>query len=93
MNEITFMLSDKQQEAIQSKVYEIVSSQVNNFQSNLALNKKYLKKYQLCQYLNLSNNTVDKLIAEGLPYIDVDGVILYDKTLIDKWLQNHSQSR
>jgi len=92
MNEIIFMLSDTQQQAIQNKVHELISFEVENFRTKLGLHGKYLKKYQLCHYLNLSNNTVDKLIAEGMPYIKVDGVILYEKTLIDKWLQNHSQS-
>jgi len=92
MNEITVVLSNPQQEALQNKIHEILSHQIEHFRSELGLHGKYLKKYQLCHYLNLSNNTVDKLIAEGMPYIKVDGVVLYEKTLIDKWLQNYSQS-
>ena len=90
MNEIQFVLSDTQQENIQNTIHGIISHEVDNFRTKIGLHGKYLKKKQLCYYFNLSNNTVDKLIAQGLPLIDVDGVVLYDKTIIDRWLQNHS---
>ncbi|WHK39562.1 helix-turn-helix domain-containing protein [Enterococcus faecalis] len=45
----------------------------------------------MCQYLNLSNNTIDKLITEGLPKINISGVVLYDKLEIDSWLKNYVQ--
>ena len=90
MNEMTFVLSDTQQAEIKNTVNELISHEFNTFRTQLGLHGKYLKKFQLCHYLNLSNNTVDKLLAEGLPYISIDGVVLYEKSLVDRWLSNHS---
>ncbi|MGX7420743.1 helix-turn-helix transcriptional regulator [Carnobacterium gallinarum] len=92
MNELTILLSDTQKQRLQESIHQLLENEVTQFQIDLGLNKRYLKKNQLCQYLNLSNNTIDKLITEGLPRININGVILYDKQEIDKWLKKHVQS-
>lgn len=93
MNEITFVLSSEQLVMLQAQVHDIVKDEVGNFRSELGLHMKYLKKRQVCDYLNLSNNTVDKLIADGMPTIKVQGIVLYDKTEIDDWLKSHRYSK
>jgi len=92
MNEVTVLLSETQQKALQAEFYQLITNEIKHFRSELGLNEKYIKKHQVCHYLNLSNNTVDKLIAEGMPRINIRGVILYDKIAIDKWLKNHNHS-
>lgn len=91
MNELTILLSDSQKKGLQETIHQLLELEITQFQTDLGLNKRYLKKLQLCKYLNLSNNTIDKLIAEGLPRININGVVLYDKLEIDKWLKNHVQ--
>lgn len=46
----------------------------------------YLSKKETCSYLHIANNTLDKWIVEGLPRIEIGGVIRFDKREIDKWL-------
>ncbi|WP_157456214.1 helix-turn-helix transcriptional regulator [Carnobacterium maltaromaticum] len=92
MNELTILLSDTQKQRLQETIHELLKSEITHFQDELGLNKRYIKKCQLCQYLNLSNNTIDKLISEGLPRININGIVLYDKSEIDHWLKNYVQS-
>lgn len=71
---------------------ELLKKEISQFHTSSGLANRYIKKKQLCHYLNLSNNTVDKLISKGLPRINVQGVILYDKEQVDKWLTHYYQS-
>lgn len=91
MNELTILLSDTQKQRLQETIHQLLENEVTQFQIDLGLNNRYLKKNQLCQYLNLSNNTIDKLIIEGLPRININGIVIYDKLEIDKWLKKHIQ--
>ncbi|MEI5993868.1 helix-turn-helix domain-containing protein [Candidatus Enterococcus mansonii] len=92
MNELTILLSEQQQLHLQQTIHQLLTTEVNQFRTEFALNTRYIKKKQLCNYLNLSNNTLDKLIVEGLPKINIQGVVLYDKIEVDCWLKKFSQS-
>ncbi len=92
MNELTILLSDTQKQGLQETIHLLLQSEITQFEDKLGLNKRYIKKCQLCQYLNISNNTIDKLIVEGLLRINISGVVLYDKLEIDSWLKNYVQS-
>lgn len=92
MSELTILLSDQQQQHLQQTIHQLLSDEIEQFRVKIGLNERYIKKNQLCHYLNLSNNTVDKLIMEGLPKINVQGIVLYDRTEIDRWLKSYTQS-
>lgn len=92
MTELTILLSQAQQETLQQTIHHLLTNEVNQFKVELGLNTRYIKKKQLCYYLNLSNNTLDKLIAKGLPKISIQGIVLYDKIEVDRWLKKFSQS-
>lgn len=92
MSELTILLSDQQQQHLQQTIHQLLITEINHVQKELGIGKRYLKKNQLCTYLNLSNNTLDKLLMAGLPKINIHGIILYDKFAVDKWLITYSQS-
>jgi predicted DNA-binding transcriptional regulator AlpA len=92
MNELTILLSEQQQLHLQESIHQLLIKEVNQFRVELGLNERYIKKNQLCHYLNLSNNTIDKLIMEGLPKINIQGVVLYDRVEVDNWLKSYTQS-
>jgi predicted DNA-binding transcriptional regulator AlpA len=93
MNELTILLSrSTTSNMLQQTIHHLLTTEVNQFRTEFALNTRYIKKKQLCHYLNLSNNTLDKLIAKGLPKINIQGVVLYDKIEVDCWLKKFNQS-
>ncbi|EOA6374218.1 DNA binding domain, excisionase family [Enterococcus faecalis 20.SD.W.06] len=95
MSEMTMqvLLSEDQQELIKKSLHELLLNEINHFKNGLASNEKYLKKKQICVYLNLSNNTVDRLIEAGMPRINIQGIILYPKEEIDEWLKKYQSNR
>lgn len=87
------LLSEDQQELIKKSLHELLLNEINHFKDGLVSNEKYLKKKQICVYLNLSNNTVDRLIEAGMPRINIQGIILYPKEEIDEWLKKYQSNR
>lgn len=47
-----------------------------------------MNKKQTCNYLQISNNTLDSWIREGLPFIKINGSNRFDRVAVDKWLTN-----
>ncbi|EFQ69711.1 DNA-binding protein [Enterococcus faecalis] len=95
MSEMTMqvLLSEDQQELIKKSLHELLLNEINHLKDGLVSNEKYLKKKQICVYLNLSNNTVDRLIEAGMPRINIQGIILYPKEEIDEWLKKYQSNR
>ena len=55
--------------------------------------KPYVRMSDLCQYLGVSTTTLIKWQKEGMPHIVIDGVTLYDKRKISKWLSHFERNK
>lgn len=86
------LLSNEQQSSLEKNVYELLSHSINKAREDSGINQKqYMRKKELCLYLSMSNNTVDKLILDGLPQINVRGLIRYSKDQVDKFMLEHNK--
>ena len=47
---------------------------------------EYMNKKETCDYLKISNNTLDNWIDEGLPRFIIGGTTRYSKSEIDTWM-------
>ena len=56
-----------------------------NENTNQLLNKK-----QTCEYLNITNNTLDSWIKRGLPAIKIGKTIRFNKEAINSWLYSQN---
>lgn len=91
MNEVKITLSDEQTKELNAIIYTIFTDQIKQVQKDASMNKKYLTKKETCQYLHISNNTLDKWISQGLPKITIEGVVRFDKEAVDQWLHCFNQ--
>lgn len=82
------ILPDEQVQQIQHLLAELIKKEIENRLNNSNLDSPFLKKQQACNYLSISNNTLDSWIKQGLPYIRVGKTVRFDKTEINRWLQN-----
>lgn len=82
------ILPDEQVQQIQRLLAELIKKEIENRLNNSNLNSPFLNKQQACNYLSISNNTLDSWIKQGLPYIRVGKTVRFDKTEINRWLQN-----
>ena len=55
------------------------------------LYKPMIRMAGLCRWLDVSNTTIVKWQKAGMPHIVVDGVTLYDKHQVRKWLQQYER--
>lgn len=82
------ILPDEQVQQIQHLLAELIKKEIENRLNNNNLESPFLNKQQACNYLSISNNTLDSWIKQGLPYIRVGKTVRFDKTEINRWLQN-----
>lgn len=85
-NELTINISDKQLDNLRSQLYALLLEEVSKVKHEAELTVRYLKKKEACNYLRVSNNTLDKWIALGLPQISVGGSVRYDRIALDQWM-------
>ncbi|WP_077805497.1 helix-turn-helix domain-containing protein [Streptococcus mitis] len=56
------------------------------FKEGIGADSPFLNKKQTCNYLSVSNNTLDIWIAMGLPYIRIGKSIRFSKESINQWM-------
>jgi excisionase family DNA binding protein len=88
MQEFRINLSECQLNQLREQIFELISSEMNTIQKNCQTNCRYMNKKQACNYLQISNNTLDKWISKGLPFLRISGSLRFDRISIDQWLKN-----
>lgn len=83
------ILSEENIKEIQNAVSQGIIHEIENQLYKRNINSPYLNKKQTCDYLGISNNTLDKWIAKGLPIIRVGKVTRFDTQQIRQWMNNH----
>ena len=80
------ILPDEQIQQIQLLLSSLIQKEIEKQLSKIGIDSPYLNKQQACQYLGISNNTLDNWIQKGLPAIRIGKTIRFNKNEIDKWL-------
>ncbi|NGL84091.1 helix-turn-helix domain-containing protein [Streptococcus equi] len=80
------ILPTEQVQEIQLMITELLQHEISHFKEALGLDSPYLNKIQACQYLRISNNTLDSWIQKGLPVIKIGKTVRFHKNEIDRWL-------
>ena len=80
------ILPDEQIHQIQLLLSSLIQKEIEKQLSKIGIDSPYLNKQQACQYLGISNNTLDNWIQKGLPYIKIGKSIRFHKETIDTWL-------
>lgn len=80
--------TDNQQNLTEQELVENILDEVKSTLTQLTINNRYMNKQETCDYLKISNNTLDKWIGYGLPFILVGNTRRFDRVAIDKWLNS-----
>lgn len=80
------ILLDEQIQQIQLLLSNIIQKEIKQQLEKNTLNCPYLNKQQTCDYLGISNNTLDSWIQKGLPSIKIGKTIRFHKDAVDSWL-------
>jgi len=84
------ILPDDQIHQIQLLLSNLIQKEIEQQLKQSGLNSPYLNKQQACDYLSISNNTLDAWIKKGLPAIKIGKTIRFHKESIDRWLATHN---
>ncbi|HEM3681403.1 TPA: helix-turn-helix domain-containing protein [Streptococcus suis] len=82
------ILPDEQVHQIQILISDLIKNEIENRLKNSNIESPYLNKQQACEYLGISNNTLDEWIKKGLPVIRIGKTVRFNKTEVNRWLQN-----
>lgn len=84
------ILPDEQIHQIQLLLSNLIQKEIEQQIEKNTLNCPYLNKQQTCDYLGISNNTLDSWIQRGLPSIKIGKTIRFHKDSIDRWLNSNN---
>lgn len=87
--QISVILSEEQTSQIQQLLSNLIQEEIQNRLNRANLSSPYLNKKQACNYLGISNNTLDSWIKQGLPTIKIGKTIRFHANELDNWL--HTQ--
>lgn len=86
MPTVEIILSNEQLENIRSQLHEMIINEITKTRNQADKNQRYMNKKQTCNYLQITNNTLDSWIKQGLPKIVISDSTRFDKIAIDEWL-------
>ena len=82
------ILPDEQIHQIQLLLSNLIRKEISEQLDKSGIESPYLNKKQTCDYLGISNNTLDSWIQKGLPSIKIGKIIRFHKDAIDRWLNS-----
>jgi len=84
------ILPDEQIHQIQLLLSNLIKKEIREQLDKSGIVSPYLNKKQACNYLGISNNTLDSWIVKGLPKIKIGKTIRFHKEDIVQWLNSHN---
>ena len=67
---------------------ETLSKELELLLQHIGINSPHLNKQETCDYLGISNNTLDAWIREGLPVIKIGKSVRFDRLTINDWMKS-----
>lgn len=71
------------------KLKDSIVDEIKNYLVPGNRGARYLNKSQACEYLGVSRHSLDKLIANGLPFHKTGGIYRISSAELDEWLLKH----
>lgn len=84
---MNLFIPDEMIRQFQLLISDTVKKELDKFLDINENTNQFLNKNQTCDYLNISNNTLDSWIKRGLPCIKVGKTVRFSKKEINRWLQ------
>lgn len=70
---------------------EMISNAVARIFEDKELYKPMVRMSGLSRWLDVSTTTIQKWTKEGMPTMVIDGVTLYDKRAVTRWLKQYER--
>ncbi|PEN96243.1 hypothetical protein CN553_14825 [Bacillus cereus] len=90
--DLKVILPDELNEQLKAEIHSIILQAVESAKCEAGLDKRFLKKVEMAKWCGVSYKTFNEWCNRGLPTILIDGVILYSKEQVSRWLEEQSIS-
>ncbi|MSB11701.1 helix-turn-helix domain-containing protein [Finegoldia sp. BIOML-A1] len=80
------ILKDEQIQEIRQIVTKIIKDELEIIIESNSLDNIFLNKKETCNYLKISNNTLDEWILKGLPVIRIGKIVRFKINDINNWM-------
>lgn len=80
------ILKDEQIQEIRQIVTKIIKDELGIIIESNSLDNIFLNKKETCNYLKISNNTLDEWILKGLPVIRIGKIVRFKINDINNWM-------
>lgn len=80
------ILKDEQIQEIRQIVTKIIKDELEIIIESNSLGNIFLNKKETCNYLKISNNTLDEWILKGLPVIRIGKIVRFKINDINNWM-------
>lgn len=84
-------LSREQSNELREYIYMLIKEEIELARKDAKIEQPFLKQRYMAEYLGISVNTLKKLERDGLPSITLDGLKLYSKEEVKKWVLSHQE--
>jgi hypothetical protein len=85
------LLSEQAEKQIKQEITYTVIEAVKDISKDLQ--PLYLKKYQVCELLNISNKSLDDLIRQGLPKTKIsNNITRYNRDAVLQWIHDYNKA-
>lgn len=91
MKNIQVTLSDEQSASLKQYIFSLTKDSIEEAKRVAGLDKPFLKQKEMAQHIGISVNTLKKMETMGLPSITIDGLKLYSKEEVAKFLLQYQK--
>lgn len=85
------MLNEVQAAELKKYIFELTRESIELAQKNAGLDKLFLKQKFCAEWLGISVNKLKDFQNQGMPSIVIDGIVLYSKEDVSKWILQHQK--
>lgn len=91
MNNLQVMLNEEQSNSLKQYIFQITQESIEEARRAAGMDKPFLKQKYMAEWLGISVNTLKAWVAQGLPTITLDGVVMYSKDEVTKWVLQYQK--
>ncbi|WP_119904681.1 hypothetical protein [Brochothrix thermosphacta] len=85
------MLNEEQTTHLKQYIYTVATSGIEEARCHTGLDKPFLKQKNMAEWFDISVNTLKQWERNGLPTIHIEGIKLYSKDEVSKWVLSHQK--
>lgn len=86
---IRVILDAEMEKQLKQYIYELTLNSIEQAKRSVSLDKDFLKKGKMAEWLGISFNTLSQWEIKGCPSCIIGGIQLFSKKEVSEWVLSH----